>query len=68
MKVSLVLVWWLQNQKQEEGPVLARMPVPEHNGFGSEHDSYMNCISLIPKAPHKDFYKFIYKDGKVTHF
>jgi hypothetical protein len=41
------------------------MPMPEHNGFGSEADSYMNCISLIPKAPLKDFYKFIFKDGKV---
>ncbi|CAM6035434.1 unnamed protein product [Sphagnum compactum] len=53
---------------QEEGPILARMPMPEHNGFGSEADSYMNCISLIPKAPLKDFYKFIFKDGKNMCF
>lgn len=50
---------------QEDGPEFARMEIPEHNGIGSEADSLMNCIMLVPKAPQKDFIKFIYKDGKV---
>ncbi|KAG0573546.1 hypothetical protein KC19_VG187100 [Ceratodon purpureus] len=53
---------------QEDGPEFARMEIPEHNGIGSEADSLMNCIMLIPVAPQKDFIKFIYKDGKILTF
>jgi hypothetical protein len=44
------------------------MEIPEHNGIGSEADSLMNCIMLMPVAPQKDFIKFIYKDGKILTF
>ncbi|KAI5063481.1 hypothetical protein GOP47_0022028 [Adiantum capillus-veneris] len=53
---------------QEPAPVLARMEMPPHNGFGSEEDSKQNCISLIPKTPYKDFNKILGLDGKVLCF
>lgn len=67
-RCSCVGIGWLCVCWQEDGPEFARMEIPEHNGIGSEADSLMNCIKLIPTAPQKDFIKFIYKDGKVLTF
>ncbi|KAJ7514901.1 hypothetical protein O6H91_23G065400 [Diphasiastrum complanatum] len=53
---------------QEPAPVLPRMEMPPHNGFGTDIDTMQNCISLIPKAPFKDFDKFFHQDGKVLCF
>lgn len=36
--------------------------MPPYNGFGSEEDSLSSCQSLLPKAPQKDFRKFMEKD------
>ncbi|KAG5872507.1 hypothetical protein JTB14_027095 [Gonioctena quinquepunctata] len=44
------------------------IPPPKHrelppwNGFGSYEDSAQNCITVEPKAPHKDFKKFLMYD------
>eukprot|EP01018_Ginkgo_biloba_P008716 Gb_07640 [translate_table: standard] len=53
---------------QEPQPVLPRMEMPPHNGFGTDADSLQNCISLIPKPPCKDFNKILCLDGKVLCF
>ena len=36
--------------------------IAPYNGFGSHEDSRANCDSLLPKAPQKNFKKFIAKD------
>lgn len=70
MRLMMMLMMWcminlLCELWQEPAPVLPRMELPPHNGFGSEEDSLQNCISLIPKAPYKDFNKMLDMDGKV---
>lgn len=39
--------------------------LPPWNGFGSYEDSAQNCITVEPKAPHKDFKKFLMYDRYV---
>ncbi|XP_004932171.1 EF-hand domain-containing family member C2-like [Bombyx mandarina] len=36
--------------------------LPPWNGYGSYDDSAENCRTVEPKAPHRDFMKFIHKD------
>ena len=36
--------------------------VPPYTGFGSEEDSLTSCQGLEPRAPERDFFKFIHKD------
>lgn len=36
--------------------------LPPWNGFGSYEDSAQNCTTVEPKAPHKDFKKFLLYD------
>ena len=42
----------------------AKREIPPHNGIGSEEDSLVNVLSLIPKPPKKDLSKFY---NKETH-
>ncbi|CAH0563867.1 unnamed protein product [Brassicogethes aeneus] len=43
--------------------------LPPWNGFGSYEDTVQNCISVQPKAPHRDFKKFLSydRDGMDSH-
>jgi len=41
---------------------------PPYNGFGSEEDSLMNCLSLIPKPPKIDFDNWVKNNGIVLRF
>lgn len=50
---------------QDPTPVLARMEVPPHNGWGTEEDSMMNVIHLMPRSWPKDFFKMMNNGGKV---
>lgn len=36
--------------------------LPPWNGYGSYEDSAENCRTVEPKAPHRDFIKFLNKD------
>lgn len=36
--------------------------IPPYNGWGSMADSEANCLSLIPKPPHRDMNKFLKLD------
>ena len=36
--------------------------VPPYTGFGSEADSKTSCGGLEPRAPQRDFFKFMNKD------
>ncbi|XP_066140061.1 EF-hand domain-containing family member C2-like [Euwallacea fornicatus] len=36
--------------------------LPPWNGFGSYEDSAQNCLTVEPKAPHRDFKKFLLYD------
>lgn len=36
--------------------------LPPWNGYGSFEDSAQNCITVEPKAPHRDFKKFLEYD------
>lgn len=36
--------------------------LPPWNGYGSFDDSAENCRTVEPKAPHRDFIKFLHKD------
>ncbi|KAF7284998.1 EF-hand domain-containing family member C2-like [Rhynchophorus ferrugineus] len=36
--------------------------LPPWNGFGTYEDSAQNCITVEPKAPHRDFKKFLLYD------
>ncbi|XP_058714164.1 EF-hand domain-containing family member C2 [Poecile atricapillus] len=36
--------------------------IPPYNGFGSEEDSLSSCMSVVVKAPHKDYRQFLVKD------
>lgn len=36
--------------------------IPPYNGWGSLADSEANCLSLIPKPPHRDINKFLTLD------
>ncbi|XP_050679818.1 EF-hand domain-containing family member C2-like isoform X1 [Leptidea sinapis] len=36
--------------------------LPPWNGYGSYDDSAENCRTVEPKAPHRDFIKFLHKD------
>ena len=36
--------------------------LPPWNGYGSYEDSAQNCITVEPKAPHRDFKKFLNLD------
>lgn len=42
--------------------------IPPYNGFGSEEDSLGSCISLVPKAPRKDFIKMLENEHKILRF
>ncbi|XP_078736355.1 EF-hand domain-containing family member C2 [Lampetra fluviatilis] len=49
-----------------------RVP-PPYNGFGSEEDTRLGCLALVPKPPQKDFVKFMELgrqglDGHVLRF
>lgn len=39
--------------------------LPPWNGFGTYEDSAQNCMTVEPKAPHKDFKKFLLYDRSV---
>ncbi|RZC36583.1 EF-hand domain-containing family member C2 [Asbolus verrucosus] len=43
--------------------------LPPWNGYGSFEDSAQNCITVEPKAPHRDFKKFLHLDriGMDSH-
>ncbi|KAL4715967.1 hypothetical protein ACJJTC_013267 [Scirpophaga incertulas] len=41
---------------------LSERALPPWNGYGSFDDSAENCRTVEPKAPHRDFMKFIHKD------
>ncbi|CAK1580325.1 unnamed protein product [Parnassius mnemosyne] len=41
---------------------MAERELPPWNGYGSYDDSAENCKTVEPKAPHRDFMKFIHKD------
>jgi len=45
-----------------------KMPVPPHDGFGSEEDSRRNCESLVPRRAPFDFRNFERTEGKVLVF
>ena len=36
--------------------------VPPYTGFGTEEDSLTSCQGLEPRAPERDFFKFMHKD------
>lgn len=36
--------------------------IPPYTGFGTEPDSLTSCQGLEPRAPQRDFFKFIHKD------
>ena len=36
--------------------------VPPYTGFGTEEDSLTSCQGLEPRAPERDFFKFMNKD------
>ncbi|XP_041979568.1 EF-hand domain-containing family member C2-like [Aricia agestis] len=40
----------------------ATRQLPPWNGYGSYADSAENCRTVEPKAPHRDFIKFLHKD------
>lgn len=42
--------------------------VPPYNGFGDEVDSLGYVYRLIPKAPKKDFFKFVDNDKNLLRF
>ena len=47
--------------------------MPPFNGYGTEEDSIGNCRNVIPKAPQRDFVKFMAHDrrgldGQVIRF
>lgn len=42
-------------------PIVER-EIPPYNGWGSLADSEANCLSLIPKPPHRDMNKFLTLD------
>ncbi|XP_052753488.1 EF-hand domain-containing family member C2-like isoform X2 [Galleria mellonella] len=44
------------------GTNMAERQLPPWNGYGSYDDSAENCRTIEPKAPHKDFMKFLHKD------
>lgn len=48
---------------------LANRELPPWNGFGSHEDSAQNCITVEPKAPCRDFKKFLKydKNGLDSH-
>ncbi|XP_039752829.1 EF-hand domain-containing family member C2-like [Pararge aegeria] len=41
---------------------MAERQLPPWNGYGSFDDSAENCRTVEPKAPHRDFMKFLNKD------
>ncbi|XP_023946226.1 EF-hand domain-containing family member C2-like isoform X2 [Bicyclus anynana] len=41
---------------------MAERQLPPWNGYGSYDDSAENCRTVEPKAPHRDFMKFLHKD------
>ncbi|KAG6456585.1 EF-hand domain-containing family member C2 isoform X1 [Manduca sexta] len=41
---------------------IADRQLPPWNGYGSYEDSAENCRTVEPKAPHRDFIKFLNKD------
>ncbi|XP_034832363.1 EF-hand domain-containing family member C2-like [Maniola hyperantus] len=41
---------------------MAERQLPPWNGYGSYDDSAENCRTVEPKAPHRDFMKFLNKD------
>ena len=42
--------------------------IPPHDGLGSEEDSLGYIYRLIPKAPHKDYFKFIDNSHKILRW
>ena len=44
------------------------MLIPPYNGFGDEEDSLGNVLRLIPKAPMKDYFKYIDNDKVILRF
>lgn len=46
----------------------AELPVPPYTGFGTDEDSLASYYHLVPKAPRKDFNKFMKNDRKVLRF
>lgn len=42
--------------------------LPPYNGWGTHEDSEGNCKSIEPKAPHRDFRKFLQLDGFMLRF
>ena len=41
---------------------MSERELPPWNGYGSYEDSAENCRTVEPKAPHRDFIKFLNKD------
>ncbi len=42
--------------------------IPKHNGFGTEEDSLISCLSLVPKPIKRDIQKTIDNDKKILRF
>lgn len=47
---------------------LCERELPPFNGHGTHEDSEGNCKTVEPKAPHRDFNKFINYDGFILKF
>ncbi|KAJ8961102.1 hypothetical protein NQ318_008778 [Aromia moschata] len=54
----------IPDQKKDEREILPprERELPPWNGYGSYEDSAQNCITVEPKAPHRDFKKFLMYD------
>lgn len=68
--------WYLQNMGVEQNPLPTKLPprtlihhqVPEHNGIGSEEDTFQNISSLQPKWPPIDVKKVFQNDIHILRF
>eukprot|EP00698_Gefionella_okellyi_P017111 TRINITY_DN4961_c0_g1_i1.p1 TRINITY_DN4961_c0_g1~~TRINITY_DN4961_c0_g1_i1.p1 ORF type:complete len:564 (+),score=138.45 TRINITY_DN4961_c0_g1_i1:103-1794(+) len=52
----------------EDEAMLPQREIPPYTGFGTEEDSLGSVSALAPKAPRKDFRKYIENDGKVLRY
>merc|ERR1719262_839248 len=53
---------------EEEVPTHQALTFPPHIGPGTEEDSALNCIHLMPKIPKADLVKMTTLDGKILRF
>lgn len=52
----------------EEKKEIPRMPIPPHNGIGSEEDSLGSCMSLRPKQPKRDYARLNRLERSIMRF